>query len=37
MTHDDRGHYAKKHSPDRKLKSEIVDSLEEAIKFLQVK
>jgi hypothetical protein len=27
MTHDNRGHYAKKHSPDRKVKPEISDAL----------
>jgi len=31
MTHDDRGHYAKKHSPDRKLRPEIVDALKKRI------
>ncbi len=31
MTHDDRGHYAKKHSPDRKVKPEIVDVLKNQI------
>jgi len=31
MTHEDRGHYAKKHSPDRKVKTEIVDALKKQI------
>jgi len=31
MTHDDRGHYAKKHSPNRKLKPEIVGILKKRI------
>ena len=31
MTHEDRGHYAKKHSPDRKVKTEIVDALKNQI------
>ncbi len=31
MTHDDQGHYAKKHSPDRKAKPEIVDALKNRI------
>ena len=31
MTHEDRGHYAKKHSPDRKVKKDIVDGLKNQI------
>ncbi len=27
MTHEDRGHYAKKHSPDRKVQPEIAEAL----------
>ncbi len=31
MTHDDRGHYAKKHSPDRKVKPEILEVLKKRL------
>jgi len=31
MTHEDRGHYAKKHSPDRKVKLEIEDALKRQV------
>lgn len=31
MTHEDRGHYAKKHSPDRTVKTKIVDGLKKHI------
>jgi hypothetical protein len=31
MTHDDKGHYAKKHSPDRKVKPEISDALKKQV------
>lgn len=31
MTHDDQGHYVKKHSPDRKVKPEILDVLKKRI------
>ena len=31
MTHEDRGHFAKKHSPDRKVKPEIADALKKQI------
>ncbi len=31
MTHDDQGHYAKKHSPDRTVKPEILDALKKRI------
>ncbi|MBW2035618.1 MAG: hypothetical protein JRI94_18950, partial [Deltaproteobacteria bacterium] len=29
MTHEDRGHYAKKHSPDRKVQPEIAKALKQ--------
>ena len=31
MTHDDQGHYAKKHSQDRKVKPEISDALKKQV------
>ena len=31
MTHEDRGHYAKKHSPDRKVKPEIAEALKKQV------
>ena len=29
MTHEDSGHYAKKHSPDRKVKPEVVEAVKQ--------
>ena len=31
MTHKDKGHYAKKHSPDRKVNPEIADALKKRV------
>lgn len=31
MTHEDKGHYAKKHPPDRKVRPEVVDALKKQI------
>jgi len=31
MTHEDRGHYAKKHSPDRKIRPEIAEALNKKV------